>query len=388
MGTATRLRLPRSPFFDAVRKSGLLPPDDLVAFITQNEVDDTTFHDPIKLAALLVRKKFLTKFQAMHLLKGKTQGFILDRYKIQNGIRQDRVGMVFLALDRDSGKQVALKVLPTDRTSDNTILSAFIKEVRTAAQVDHRNVARVLDLGYSSGTHFVVSEYVAAPTLDKALAENGPLAPDRAAQIVAQVALALRHAHERQLYHRDIKPANIAVAPDGHVKLLDLGLTHMLENPWKHVTKRIKTTEYAEEIDHVAPEQAWGNEPDGRSDLYSLGSTLYALLTGRSPFPGLATEKMAERQVKDIPNPCDINPKVPRQLGELVVKLGAREPARRFQSASELLVALQPWLPIADWVTFAASLPAEKPAAPPQRLTDIAPAARKRSFWSRLFGRR
>jgi eukaryotic-like serine/threonine-protein kinase len=387
MGTATRLRLPRSPFFDAVRKSGLLPPDDLVAFITQNDVDDATFHDPIKLAAMLVRKKFLTKFQAMHLLKGKTQGFILDRYKILNGIRQDRVGMVFLALDRDAGKQVSLKVLPTDRTSDNTILSAFIKEVRTAAQVDHRNVARVLDLGFSNGTHFVVTEHVAAPTLDKVLAEQGTLAPDRAAQVVAQVALALRHAHDRQLCHRDIKPANIAILPDGRVKLLDLGLTHMLENPWKHVTKRIKTTEYAEEIDHVAPEQAWGNEPDGRSDIYSLGSTLFALMTGRSPFPGLATEKMAERQVKDIPNPCEVNPKVPRQLGDLVERMGAREPSRRHQSASELLVALQPWLPIADWVTFAASLPAEKPAAPPTRLTDIQPAARARSFWSRLFGR-
>jgi serine/threonine protein kinase len=387
MGTATRLRLPRSPFFDAVRKSGLLPPDDLVAFITQNDVDDSTFHDPIKLAAMLVRKKFLTKFQAMHLLKGKTQGFILDRYMILNGIRQDRVGMVFLAKDRDTGKQVALKVLPSDRTSDNTILSAFVKEVRSAAQVDHRNVARVLDLGFANGMHFVVSEHVAAPTLDKILAESGPLAPDRAAQVIAQVALALRHAHDRNLFHRDIKPANIAIAPDGRIKLLDLGLTHMLENPWKHVTKRIKTTEYAEEIDHVAPEQAWGNEPDGRSDIYSLGSTLYTAMTGRSPFSGLATEKMAERQVRDIPNPSGINPKVPLQLGELVVKMGSREPGQRFQSATQLLVALQPWLPIADWVTFAASLPAEKPAAPPKRLTDIQPAAKPRSFWSRLLGR-
>lgn len=387
MGTATRLRLPRSPFFDTVRKSGLLPPDDLVAFITQNVVDEATLADPIKLASLFVRKKFLTKFQAMHLLKGKTQGFILDRYKILNGIRQDRVGMVFLAQDRNAGKPVSLKVLPTDRTSDNTILSAFVKEVRTAAQVDHPNVARVLDLGFANGIHFVASEYVPAPTLDKMLAD-GPLAPDRAAQIVAQVALALRHAHDRKLFHRDIKPANIALLPDGRVKLLDLGLTHMLENPWKHVTKRIKTTEYAEEIDHVAPEQAWGNEPDGRSDIYSLGSTLYSLMTGHSPFPGLAAEKMAERQVKDIPNPCDANPKVPRVLGDLVQKMGAREPSSRHQSAVELLVALQPWLTIADWVTFAASLPAEKPAAPPKRLTDIQPAAAtKRSFFQRLLGR-
>ncbi len=387
MGTATRLRLPRSAFFDTLRKSGLMPPDDVVAFITENAVDDATFHDPIKLAALLVRKKYLTKFQAMQLLKGKTQGFILDRYKILEGIRQDRVGMVFLAQDRDAGKKVSLKVLPTDRTSDNTILSAFVKEVRTAAQVDHPNVARVLDLGFANGIHFVVSEYVAAPTLDKVVAENGPFAPDRAAQVVAQVAMALRFAHDRKLFHRDIKPANIALLTDGRAKLLDLGLTHMLENPWKHVTKRIKTTEYAEEIDHVAPEQAWGNEPDGRSDIYSLGSTLYALLTGKSPFPGLATEKMAARQVRDIPNPCEANAKVPKQLGDIVQKMGAREPGHRHQSAVELLVSLQPWLAIADWVTFAASLPAESATALPKRLTDIQPAVKPgRSFLRRLLG--
>ncbi len=387
MGTATRLRLPKSPFFDAVRKSGLLHPDDLVAFITQNEIDDATFHDPIKLASMLVRKKYLTKFQVLHLLKGKTQGFILDHYRIQSGIRQDRVGIVFLAIDRSTNRNVSLKVLPTDRTSDPTIMNAFMKEVRTAAKVDHPNVARILDLGFASGSHYVVTELVEAPTLDKIQAENGPFSPDRAAQIVAQVALALRHAHQLNLFHRDIKPNNIALLPDGRVKLLDLGLTHLLENPWKHVTKRIKTSEFAEEIDHVAPEQAWGNEPDGRSDIYSLGSTFYVLLTGQSPFPGLATEKMAERQVKDIPNPCAINREIPSQLGAIVSRMGAREPDRRHQSVNELLLALQPWLPIADWVTFSATLPADKPATPPQRLTDLKPAAKpKRSFFQRLFG--
>ncbi|QEL13709.1 serine/threonine protein kinase [Limnoglobus roseus] len=386
MSTATRLRLPRSPFFDAVRKSGLLAPDDLVAFITQNTIDDATYHNPIKLAALFVRKKLLTKFQAMHLLKGKTRGFILDHYKILSGIRQDRVGMVFLAEDLNTRRQLTLKVLPTDRTSDNTILREFVKEVRNAARVDHPNVARVLDLCYWNGTHFVVSEFVDAPTLDKIL-EKGPLAPDAAAQLVAQVALALREVHQRGLFHRDIKPANIALLPDGRVKLLDLGLTHMLENPWTHVTKRIKTAEYAEEIDHVAPEQAWGNEPDARSDVYGLGSTFFTLLTGRSPFPGLAAEKMAERQVKDVPDPRLLNPNVPQQLSQIVQKMGARDPQNRYPSAMELLAALQPWLPISDWLTIAASLPADKPTGPPKRLTDtMIPALKpQRSWWRKLW---
>ena len=159
----------------------------------------------------------------------------------------------------------------------------------------------------------------------------------------------------------------------------------MLENPWKHVTRRIKTAEYAAEIDHVAPEQAWGNEPDARSDVYGLGSTFFTLLTGRSPFPGLAAEKMAERQVKDVPDPCELNAKVPKQLGRIVQKMGARDPQGRYPTATDVLAALQPWLPIADWLPIAASLPMESPAAPPTRLTDtMLPVVKSRPWWRRL----
>src|SRR5207253_3017299 len=114
------------------------------------------------IAALLVRKKLLTKFQAMQVLNGRTQGFVLDNYKILDGIRQDRVGMVFVAEKVDSRQRVALKVLPTDRASDPTILRAFLHEVRSAAKVVHENVALVLDIGFWQGTHFVVSEFVPA----------------------------------------------------------------------------------------------------------------------------------------------------------------------------------------------------------------------------------
>jgi eukaryotic-like serine/threonine-protein kinase len=390
MGTATRLRLPKSAFFDTVRKSGLLPPDDLVAFIAETQLSDETLQDPIKLAALFVRRKYLTKYQAMQLLRGNTQGFILDQYKILDGIRQDRVGMVFLALDRNSRKNVAVKILPTDRSNDPTILNAFLREVRLAARVEHPNVARVLDMNGRQGLYYVVTEYVAEPTLDKTLAANGPLEPNRAAQIAAQVAIALRFAHQQELIHRDIKPSNIAIQADGRVKLIDLGLTHMLENPWKHVTKRIKTKEYADEIDHVAPEQAWGNEPNERSDIYGLGSTLFTLLTGQSPFPGSATEKMADRQVKDVPNPHGLNPNVPVKLGNIVAKMGQREPQKRYATMTELLVDLQEWLPIADWLTIAASLPTTKTAQPPERLIDRVDETNTNGFFGRirkLFGK-
>jgi serine/threonine-protein kinase len=133
----------------------------------------------MQVAAFLVRTKLLTKFQAMQLLQGRTRGFVLDRYRILDGIRQDRVGMVFKAEDAESKRVVALKVLPTDRAHDPTVMEAFMREVRTAARVSHPAVARVLDVGFWQGTHFVVSEHVAGVTLDKAVASARPAARTR-----------------------------------------------------------------------------------------------------------------------------------------------------------------------------------------------------------------
>jgi serine/threonine-protein kinase len=379
---ATHTRLPNlhSPFLNLIRKSGLLTPDDLIGVLTEKGIDPATA-DPIQLASLLVRKKLLTKFQAMQLLNGRTQGFILDQYKILEGIRQDRVGMVFKAEDANTKQAVALKVLPTDRASDPTILRAFLDEVRLAAKVDHPSVARVLDIGYWQGTHFVASEFVSGPTLDKLVAEKGPLAAHVAAQLVAQAAVGLMHAHSCGLLHRDMKPGNMALMPDRQVKLIDLGLTHMLESPWARVTKRISTKEYAEEIAHIAPEQAWGCELDARSDVYSLGSTFYFLLTGEVPFPGLAPEMMAERQIRGVPSPAKLRPNVPKELDAIVMKMGAKDPHARYASARDVVIALHPWLPVAQWQALGLAI--EQPVLPPPGATKqhpkLAPGATKLS---------
>lgn len=390
---ATHTRLPQlhSPFLNAVRKSGLLTPDDFVAVITESGIDPATA-DPLQVASLLVRKKLLTKFQAMQLLKGRTQGFVLGKYKILEGIRQDRVGMVFKAEDSESKELVSLKVLPTDRTSDPTILKAFMLEVRAASKVDHPRVARVLDFDFWQGTHFVVSEHVNGPTLDKVVAERGPLTPHAAAQLVAQIAVALMHVHDLGLIHRDLKPGNIVLLPERRVKLIDLGLTHMLESPWARVTKRISTKEYAEEIAHIAPEQAWSCELDARSDIYSLGSTFYYLLTAQVPFPGLAQEMMAERQIRGVPSPTKLKPKVPPELDALVQKMGAKDPYARYQSAREVVIALHSWLPIAEWQALGISLDETKsaePSAPAPAMKPTAPAKKGGlfGFFRRLFGR-
>jgi serine/threonine-protein kinase len=383
MATKTRLSGLRSAFLDAVRKSGLLTNDDLIAALTAHAVPADA--DPIQLAALLVRKKMLTKFQAMQLLNGRTHGFLLAQYRILDGIRQDRVGMVFLAENTDTQERVSLKVLPTDRTSDPMILRAFLEEVRAAAKVEHEGVARVLDVGYWQGTHFVVSEHVPYPTFDKVVEKKGPLASHAAAQFIAQTALALYAAHRRGLVHRDVKPGNIAMLPDRRVKLLDLGLTHMLENPWARVTRRISTKEYAEEIAHIAPEQAWACEIDARSDVYSLGSTFYYLLTGQVPFPGLAPEMMAQRQIRGVPSPALVRPSVPKEIDELVRKMGAKDPHERFASAREVLMAMHPWLPVDRWRALNLN-PTPSTLATPLKSTPPKPGLLGRLL-ARLFGR-
>jgi serine/threonine-protein kinase len=385
MATPTRMAGLGCPFLDAVRRSGLLTPDDLVGVVAASGLDPARA-EPLQVAALLVRKKLLTKFQAMQLLQGRTHGFVLDGYRILEGVRQDRVGMVFVAEDARTRERVAVKVLPTDRVSDPTVLKAFLAEARAASRAADPGIARVRDVRHWQGTHFVVSDYVPGPTLDKLVAERGPLVPDAAAQLVAQAAAALHAAHGLGLLHRDVKPANLTLLPGRRVKLLDLGLTHMLDSPWARVTMRISTKEYAEEIAHIPPEQAWGCEMDARSDVYGLGSTFYYLLTGRVPFPGLAPEMMAERQIRGVPSPAAVRPKVSAEIDAIVRKLGAKDPHERYPSAAAVLQAMQAWLPLDQWRELRLTAPAERadvstatppPAGPPK----------SRGFFARLFGR-
>jgi serine/threonine-protein kinase len=355
MGTETKLRLPRNPFLDTVRKSGLLAPDDLIGVLAQYDPEQVAAADPIQIATFLVRKKLLTKFQAMQLLNNRTQGFVLGKYRILDGLRQDRVGMVFLAENSETKQRVSIKVLPTDRVADNTVYKAFVEEVKAAAKVDHPNLARVLDMDVWNGTHFVVTEHVPTATLDKVIAEKGALEPHAAAQVIVQIAVGLLFAHGKGVLHRDIKPGNIGVLPDGRAKLIDLGLTHMLENPWQKATQRFNLKEYADEIAHIAPEQAWGCELDARSDVYSLGSTFYTLLTGQVPFPGLAVQSMTERQTRDIPVPSEIREGITRDIDMLIRRMGAKDPRDRFGSAEEVVVAMRAWLPVGEWLSLGLS---------------------------------
>ncbi|MFO0936538.1 MAG: serine/threonine-protein kinase [Gemmataceae bacterium] len=359
MQSKTAVRMPNTPFLKLIVKSGLLAPDDLISVLSHYDPAEVEAVDPIHLATFLVRKKLLTKYQAMQLLSGRSGGFLLGRYKILEGIRQDRVGMLFLGESKDSGQKVSVKVIPTERISDKAAFENFLEEIRLAASINHSSVAQIFDIGELTGTHYVVSELVTAPTLDSIIAQHGPIAPKAAIMIVAQVAVGLQKAHSIGLFHRDLKPGNIALLPDMRIKLLDLGLTNLMDDPWKQNTKRISQEEYALEITHIPPEQGLDQEFDCRSDLYSLGSTLYYLLTGKPAFPGLAIDSMAARQTQDIPPPSLIQDGIPSQVDQLIAKLGARDRNQRLPSAADLIAMVYPWVPAEEWTAL--GVPAPRP---------------------------
>ncbi|QVL34401.1 serine/threonine protein kinase [Telmatocola sphagniphila] len=351
------IRLPETAFLNALQRSGLIPLPILGRAFANFSFKQLLTLEPLHLATHLVRLKLLTKYQAMQLLNGRSGGFLLGRYKILEGIRQDRVGIVFLAEEIDSHQKVSVKVIPSNRVSESEAFTTFLNEVKTAAGIHHSSIAQILDLGMLSGTYYVVSELVEAPTLDDLLIREGTLSVNQSVEIAGQVALGLAQAHAVGLLHRDIKPQNIAIYPNHRTKLLDLGLTNLLDDPWQQNTKRINLEEYALEIAHIPPEQTAMVDMDARSDLYSLGSTLYSALTGQAAFPGLALQSMAARQTSDIPAPSKVRPELPPFIDKLIGKLGAVDPNARFNSAMDVVSFVYPHLPAAHWRSLGVSLP-------------------------------
>ena len=213
--------------------------------------------------------------------------------------------------------------------------------MRLLGRLDHPNVVRAFDADQVGDLLYIVMEYVAGRDLEQLLRDRGPLPPAEVAAYMAQAALGLGHAHDRGIVHRDVKPTNLILSEEGQVKVLDLGLGAL----WKRTVRRRSRPPPATPsgLSHyMSPEQADAGDVDGRSDLYSLGCTMYELLTGRIPFPGETVVECLTRRARGNPDPItDLRPDLPPQLVEVLDKLMARRPEDRFQTAAEAAVALQ-----------------------------------------------
>jgi serine/threonine-protein kinase len=268
------------------------------------------------------------------------EGQQLGQFLLEEFVGGGGMGAVFRAVDKTLDRIVAVKVVSSDQTDEDT-LRRFRNEAQSAARLDHPNIARVYSVGEEAGWNYIVFEFIEGVNVRDLVAHKGPLPLDEAISYVVQVADALDHASQRDVVHRDIKPSNLLVMQDGRAKLVDMGLArlHQVESSAEDLTATGVTLGT---FDYISPEQARDpRDTDVRSDLYSLGCTLYYMLTGMAPFPeGTVLQKLLSHSSESPPDPRDLRADLPEELSAIVMKLMAKMPSQRYQRPSELTVEL------------------------------------------------
>jgi eukaryotic-like serine/threonine-protein kinase len=261
----------------------------------------------------------------------------IDTFELEEAIGVGGMGAVFRALDGRLDRHVALKILPPEQAGDPETVQRFYQEGRAAARLDHENIARVYTIGHDGRFHYIAFEYIEGTTIRQRVERNGPLEVGEAINYTLQIAGALVHAVERGVVHRDIKPSNIIVTPQGRAKLVDMGLARRFERGGDDGLTQSGMT--LGTFDYISPEQARDpRDVDVRSDLYSLGCTLFHMLTGRPPFPeGTVLQKLLQHQEEAPPDIRELNPHVTPDLASIVAKLMAKDRDRRYQTPEQLV---------------------------------------------------
>lgn len=265
------------------------------------------------------------------------QGVLLGHFRIESCIRSGGMGAVFKAIDVRLNRHVALKVLPPGHSRDPSIVQRFRHEAQAVARLDHENIAQVHFIGEDQGLHFIAFEFVSGVNLRDLIQQQGTLQQADAVNYTLQVAHALVHTNQNGVVHRDIKPSNIIITPEGRAKLVDLGLARIEDrDPADQLTVAGTTLGT---FDYISPEQA--KDPrsvDVRSDIYSLGCTLYHMLTGEPPYAeGTMLQKLLDHQAKDVPDPRQKNRFLSADLSAIVQKMMAPDPQSRYQIPEQLI---------------------------------------------------
>lgn len=261
---------------------------------------------------------------------------LAGRYRIQEKIGSGGMGIVYRALDEELGLLVAVKVLRSDLAGDGRVETRLRRELVLNRQVSHKNAVRIHDIGQDRGLLFLSMDLVEGRSLREVLREDGPLSPDRAVAIARQLALALEAAHEEGIVHRDLKPPNVLVDASGRAWITDFGVARSLRERGPTRTGSVIGT-----LAYLSPEQARGEEVDGRSDLYALGILIFEMLTGELPFKsGSTAEDLAQRLTGASRDIRTLRDDVPAWLAGVLRRLLQRDPENRFQTARELIDAL------------------------------------------------
>jgi serine/threonine-protein kinase len=297
---------------------------------------------PATLLKRLVKGGFLTVPQAQRVAQelAATLHQELPGYELLEKIGHGSMGTVYKARQLSMNRLVAVKTLHPRLAAKQGLLNRLTREAHLAAKLSHNNIVQAIDVGSAGALHYFIMEYVEGTTIKQEL-ENGKIyKEDEALEIILQIAQALQHAHRRGLIHRDVKPANIILTPERVAKLADLGMARETtdeEGARAEKGMTIGTPFY------IAPEQIRGQEDiDPRADIYSLGATLYHMVTGQPPFPGNKVEPVLEAHLKQALTPPDhIRTELSSGLGEMVEFMMAKKRDQRYQSMEDVIIDLE-----------------------------------------------
>lgn len=334
-------------FLRLVERSQLVAADDLAQLVAdwrqQTSADRAV--DAQACADYLVGREALTRWQSHKLLEGRHRGFQLANYKLLDHLGSGGMSNVYLAEHVLMQRRVAIKVLPQDRVAEGSFLDRFRFEGQAVAALNHPNIVRAYDSGSEGRIHYLVMEYVDGHDLAALVGRDGPMQPHRAANYMAQAAAGLEHAHGSGLVHRDVKPANLLVDHHGTLRILDMGLAKF-EAEVRPPPDFARDDEVLGTAEYLAPEQTVSSlAVDHRADIYGLGCTFYFLLAGRPPFEADEPIELLMAHRRELPADLQqLRPELPETLVAICRQMMEKDPARRFQSAREVVAALDGWL--------------------------------------------
>lgn len=274
----------------------------------------------------------------------------IGRYQVRRLLGRGGMGEVYLCADPALDRQVAIKILPAALATDEKMRGRFLNEARAVAGINHPNVITIHDVGLTDprdqglppGLLYLVLEYLEGLAVDEIM-EKRRLTLDECLDIGIQMLDGLKAAHQKRILHRDVTPANVIVRPDGRVKLLDFGLSKLLQAGAKDTSTAPRQTGegmIVGTLDYLSPEQALGNALDERSDLFSFGIVLYQMLTGTHPFASKSVTQMVARMMTQAPHPITESMAVPESLRQILVRALQKEAADRYGSAAQMMLDL------------------------------------------------
>jgi formylglycine-generating enzyme required for sulfatase activity len=330
-------------FVQHLTESGLLSAAE-VSSLQEHLPPDRRPRDAEGLAHELIQAQRLTRYQAQAVYQGKTKGLVFGEYRVLDKLGQGGMGVVLKAEHRRMQRVVAVKMLSAATMKSPQAIERFYREVKAAARLEHPNIVTAYDAGEHEGVHYLVIQFIDGQDLGAIVKQRGPLPLAQAIDCILQAARGLQYAHEQGIIHRDIKPANLLVDARGTVKILDMGLARIAGLAEDGDGDRLtQSGQVIGTCDYMAPEQAMDTRrADARADVYSLGCTLYRLLTGEMLYPGdtLMNVFLAHQQAP-IPSLTARRADVPPPLDAVFQKMVAKRPEDRYPSMTDVIAALQ-----------------------------------------------